>query len=134
MNSIKLFAVLILISLISAANATSDAGFEPKKIAQCGSYSLLQYKYVTFFGGGIVHSENRYELAEQDPKDTINVEFKSHSEGADLEATQVYEYNPRTGAAIQYRKLSIHSWGKLFYMDIAESNGGKSKINCVSIP
>tara|TARA_B110001454_G_scaffold158569_1_gene147880 strand:+ start:17545 stop:17940 length:396 start_codon:yes stop_codon:yes gene_type:complete len=130
MKILNTLVLTLLISLLSEAMATSDAGFESKKVAQCGPYSLLQYKYAVGFGRGIIHFENRYELEGATLKESVNLEFKSHSEGADLEGIEIYEYNPKTGAAIKYRKLSIHSWGKLFYMDVLENDGSKSRIEC----
>ncbi|GEM_PF-7008462 len=129
MKSLYLFLTMILASGFASAKATSDAGDEPKKIIECGIYHVYQDKYASAFKG-IIHLEHRYRMVNSDSKEEMNIDFKSHSEGADLSAVEIYEHNPATGAAIKYRKLSIVSWNHLFYMDVTESTGIKSKINC----
>jgi len=133
MNLLKLFLTVSLISVVTLARATSDAGDEPKNIAKCGVYDLFQYKHVTLFQG-IIHKEHRYQIVNNISKETMNVEFQSHSEGATLKATEIYEHNPTTGAASKYRKLSIVSWNDLFYIELLENTGAKSKVNCIALP
>lgn len=133
MNLLKLFLTISFASIVTFARATSDAGDEPKNIAKCGVYDLFQYKHVTLFQG-IIHKEHRYQILNNLSKETLNVEFQSHSEGATLKATEIYEQNPTTGAALKYRKLSIVSWNDLFYIEVAESTGAKSKMNCIALP
>lgn len=132
MKNLKLFMLSLMASSAVLANATSDAGFEPKKVAQCGTYSLYQYPYATFFSG-IVHKEHRYEIVNEATQERMNSSFESHSEGAKLSATEIYQHDPTTGAAIKYRKLEINSWMGMFDLAITESSGGKTKANCTPV-
>lgn len=132
MTILKLISTIILVSVISSANATLGIGDEPKLIAKCDHYQLFQYKHATFFSG-VLHMEHRYQLINGVSKETLYTEFESHSEGANIKATEIYEHNPNTGAAIKYRKLSIVSWNNLFYMDVAENSGTQTKLNCTVV-
>ena len=131
MKSLKLIAGLILYTAIAFANATSDAGLDPKNVAECGPYNLYQYLFATGFHG-IVHKEHRYYLTRQDETTSINLVFTGHLEGADLRGVEIYEYNPRTGASVNSRELTIVSHRNLFYMDILDSKTGKNKVSCKS--
>jgi hypothetical protein len=107
--------------------AVSPAFAQPKPVAKCGNYTLLQDVFSTYFAG-ILHEANIYEIAVP-AGDQLPADFHSNSEGAVLTATRDIDVNPANGQVLRVQTLTIDAtWGN-FTLTI-DDQGQKTSIRC----